>query len=134
MHCSGVISSSLQILKVLFSIAVFFFFACPVLLFCRLLLFAMYLLPLGLLLRSFNVTFHCYTDDLQLYVPLTIGNCAEVSKLEPCLCAIRGWLSDNFLLLNTDKTELMVIGPQKFQHLSQSFILKIDDNVINCRD
>ncbi|KAL4006782.1 hypothetical protein ACER0C_000634 [Sarotherodon galilaeus] len=94
----------------------------------------MYLLPLGVLLRSFNVTFHCYADDLQLYVPLTIGNCAEVSKLESCLTAIKGWLSDNFLLLNTDKTELMVIGPHKFQHLSQNFILRIDDSVINCRD
>uniref|UniRef100_A0A669B8C0 Reverse transcriptase domain-containing protein n=1 Tax=Oreochromis niloticus TaxID=8128 RepID=A0A669B8C0_ORENI len=98
------------------------------------LLFSMYLLPLGVLLRSFNVTFHCYTDDLQLYVPLTIGNDAEVSKLESCLSAIKGWLSDNFLLLNTDKTELMVIGPHKFQHLSQNFILRIDDSVINCRD
>ncbi|KAL4004124.1 protocadherin delta 1 [Sarotherodon galilaeus] len=94
----------------------------------------MYLLPLGVLLCSFNVTFHCYADDLQLYVPLTIGNCAEVSKLESCLSAIKGWLSDNFLLLNTDKTELMVIGPHKFQHLSQNFILRIDDSVINCRD
>uniref|UniRef100_A0AAZ1XEQ0 Reverse transcriptase domain-containing protein n=1 Tax=Oreochromis aureus TaxID=47969 RepID=A0AAZ1XEQ0_OREAU len=98
------------------------------------LLFSMYLLPLGVLLRSFNVTFHCYADDLQLYVPLTIGNCAEVSKLESCLSAIKGWLSDNFLLLNTDKTESMVIGPHKFQHLSQNFILRIDDSVINCRD
>ncbi|KAL4007453.1 hypothetical protein ACER0C_001305 [Sarotherodon galilaeus] len=94
----------------------------------------MYLLPLGVVLRSFNVTFHCYADDLQLYVPLTIGNHAEVSKLESCLSAIKGWLSDNFLLLNTDKTELMVIGPHKFQHLSQNFILRIDDSVINCRD
>uniref|UniRef100_A0A3Q4I1K7 Reverse transcriptase domain-containing protein n=1 Tax=Neolamprologus brichardi TaxID=32507 RepID=A0A3Q4I1K7_NEOBR len=55
------------------------------------LLFSLYLLPLGVLLRSFNVTFPCYADDLQLYVPLTIGNCAEVSKLELCLSAIRGW-------------------------------------------
>uniref|UniRef100_A0A3B4HAA8 Reverse transcriptase domain-containing protein n=1 Tax=Pundamilia nyererei TaxID=303518 RepID=A0A3B4HAA8_9CICH len=63
------------------------------------LLFSMYLLPLGVLLHSFNVTFHYYADDLQLYVPLTIGNCAEVSYLESCLSAIKGWLSD--------KTELM---------------------------
>uniref|UniRef100_A0A3Q4G0A8 Reverse transcriptase domain-containing protein n=1 Tax=Neolamprologus brichardi TaxID=32507 RepID=A0A3Q4G0A8_NEOBR len=76
------------------------------------LLFSMYLLPLGVLLRSFTffyvlLTFHCYVNDLQLYVPLTFGNCAEVSKLESCLSAIRGWLSDNFLLLNTDKTEYL---------------------------
>uniref|UniRef100_A0AAX7TKP9 Reverse transcriptase domain-containing protein n=1 Tax=Astatotilapia calliptera TaxID=8154 RepID=A0AAX7TKP9_ASTCA len=83
------------------------------------LLFSMYLLPLGVPLRSFNVTFHCYADDLQLYVALTIGNCVEVSKLECCLSAIKGWLSDNFL----------VIGPHKFQHLSQNFILKIDDSL-----
>uniref|UniRef100_A0AAZ1XIG4 Reverse transcriptase domain-containing protein n=1 Tax=Oreochromis aureus TaxID=47969 RepID=A0AAZ1XIG4_OREAU len=71
--------------------------------------FSLCLLPLCVLLRSFNVTFHCCTDDLQLFVPLTIGNWAEVSKLESCLFAIRGWLSDNFLLLNTDKTELMTM-------------------------
>uniref|UniRef100_A0A669B7W6 Reverse transcriptase domain-containing protein n=1 Tax=Oreochromis niloticus TaxID=8128 RepID=A0A669B7W6_ORENI len=98
------------------------------------LLFSMYLSPLGALLRSFKVTFHCYADDLQLYVPLIIGNCTEISKLESCLSAIKGWLSDNFLCLNTDKTELMVIGPPKFQHSSQNFTLRIDDRVITCRD
>ncbi|KAL3999372.1 hypothetical protein ACER0C_007143 [Sarotherodon galilaeus] len=94
----------------------------------------MYLSPLGALLRSFKVTFHCYADDLQLYVPLKIGDCTEISNLESCLSAIKGWLSDNFLCLNTDKTELMVIGPSKFQHSSQNFTLRIDDRVITCRD
>uniref|UniRef100_A0A3Q3CIH5 Reverse transcriptase domain-containing protein n=1 Tax=Haplochromis burtoni TaxID=8153 RepID=A0A3Q3CIH5_HAPBU len=73
------------------------------------LLFSLYLLPL---LRSFNVTFHSY-DDLQLYVPLTIENCADVSKLEACLSAVRD------------------IGPKKFQYLSQNFSMKIDDLSIN---
>lgn len=90
-----------------------------------------FLLPFGVLVCSFNVT---YVTDLQLYVPLTIGNCIDLSKLEACLSAISSWLSDNFLLLNTDKTDLMVTGPQNFKYLSQNFSLKIDDYVINCGD
>uniref|UniRef100_A0A3Q2R358 Reverse transcriptase domain-containing protein n=1 Tax=Fundulus heteroclitus TaxID=8078 RepID=A0A3Q2R358_FUNHE len=70
------------------------------------LLFSLYLLLLGLVLCSFNVTFHCHADDLQLYVPLTTGNRVDLSKIETCLCEISGWLSNNFLLLNANKTDL----------------------------
>ena len=37
------------------------------------LLFNLYMLPLGQLIRSYNVSYHNYADDSQTYVSLTAG-------------------------------------------------------------
>ena len=44
------------------------------------LLFALYMLPLGQLIRQFKgVAYHCYADDIQLYVTFKPENIAKLS-------------------------------------------------------
>ena len=70
------------------------------------LLFSMYLLPLGSILRSHNVSFHFYADDCQIYVPLS----RSITLLE-CLNEVKAWMAMNFLYLNESKTEFVLIAP-----------------------
>ena len=74
------------------------------------LLFAIYMLPLGEVIRSFGISFHCYADDTQLFIPVEPRDSAQIQKVESCLAAVKSWMSQNFLQLNTGKTELIIIG------------------------
>ena len=77
------------------------------------LLFAIYMLPLGDVIRSFGISFHCYADDTQLYIPVDSGDSAQIQMVESCLAAVKGWMSQNFLQLNTGKIELLIISSKR---------------------
>ena len=57
-------------------------------------LFSNYSFPVASLIRSFEITAHCYADDTQLHVPFTPGIDEEEvhSKLEDCIDALRVWM------------------------------------------
>uniref|UniRef100_H3AF67 Reverse transcriptase domain-containing protein n=1 Tax=Latimeria chalumnae TaxID=7897 RepID=H3AF67_LATCH len=73
-------------------------------------LFAIYLLPLGDIARRYGVDFHCYADDVQLYLAFPANNTDAVAMLEQCLSAIWSWLTGSWLKLNQGKSEVLVVG------------------------
>ncbi len=63
-------------------------------------LFSLYMLPLGSILRKHGVSFHFYTDDTQIYLPIKRNNSTAITSLLRCLEESKSWLAQNFLFLN----------------------------------
>ena len=74
------------------------------------LLFTIYMLPIGNIIRSHGINFHSYADDTQLYIPLKPGVTGNVQRLLTCLSEIKQWMSQNFLKLNDSKSEIILFG------------------------
>ncbi len=70
------------------------------------------MLPLRNIVRKHGVSFHCYADDTQLYVSSWPGETQRIEKLMECIVDIKNWMTNNFLLLNSEKTEVLIIGPK----------------------
>ena len=102
------------------------------------LLFIIYTLPLGDLIRErYNMNFHLYADDTQLYMaftptPADAEQCTK--KLENCVHDIHDWMLCNNLKLNGDKTEMLVIGTRQQHAKVQGLSIKIDGDTIEPKD
>ncbi|XP_061151098.1 probable RNA-directed DNA polymerase from transposon X-element isoform X1 [Syngnathus typhle] len=97
-------------------------------------LFNIYMIPLGDIIRKYNISFQCYADDTQLYMPLSMTDPRDCCNLEKCLAEIKQWMSLNFLRLNPDKTEMLIIGPTRYQHLFKETAITIDNRTITQSD
>ena len=76
-------------------------------------LFSLYHL-LAILFAISPVSYHCYADDAQFYVSLSLKT---VTIWILCIAAVKDWIASNFLLLNTDKTEVLVISPDHISNI-----------------
>ncbi len=54
-----------------------------------LLLFMLYMLPLGNIIRKHGVSLHRYADDTQLYISLRPGETHQIEKLTECIVDIK---------------------------------------------
>ncbi|XP_076601118.1 uncharacterized protein LOC143329205 [Chaetodon auriga] len=75
-------------------------------------LFNLYMLPLGDVIRRHGISFHSYADDTQLYIAMSPDDTGPIDALFNCILDIKSWMAVNFLQLNQDKTEVLVIGPE----------------------
>ena len=77
-------------------------------------LYLLYTSPLSDIVEKFNLSYHFYVDDSQLYLSFqpTIPGDRDlaVSNIERCVLEIGHWMLVNRLKLNKDKTELLVIS------------------------
>ena len=64
------------------------------------------------MLNKYNVFYHKYADDIQLYVifdPSVPGDREQVNRrMEACVKEIRLWMASRWLKLNDDKTEMAI--------------------------
>lgn len=74
-------------------------------------LFSVYVSPIASVISSFGVHFHQYADDTQLYTAVKSGSDSEsIRRLEECSQAVRDWFLENGMLLNPDKSEVLLAG------------------------
>ena len=93
-------------------------------------LFTLYMLPLGHIIRRHNISFHSYADDTQLYLSFKPSDTNKLASLQSCLQDITGlWMSLNFLKLNADKTEVLIIGPDHISNQVQPLLGPLTPNV-----
>lgn len=95
------------------------------------LLFSSYMLHLGNVIHRHSVSFHCYADDTQLYFSVRPDKLLQLSKLEACLRDIKDWMTCNFLLLNSDKTDVLVLGTKAVKSKMANYTLNLDDYILN---
>ncbi len=85
------------------------------------------MLALGNIIRKYGISFHCYADDTQLYISTRPDETSKLSKLTECVKNVKDWMTIHFLLLNSDNTEILQIGPKKTVHrISWNYNLQLD--------
>ncbi|MBN3312075.1 PCD15 protein, partial [Atractosteus spatula] len=86
--------------------------------------------PLGQLLRSHGLSFHFYAYDTQIYIHTKPDTDVAVSILSNCISDIKIWMTQNFLHLNCDKTEVMLIGSPHQLRKASPVTLSVDGSVL----
>ena len=78
--------------------------------------FSDYIAPLDSIFRKWVVPNHLYADDTHIYMPFTPGIDEDVAydKLTKCIQEVRSWMAKNFLKLNDDKTDFLIVGNNCF--------------------
>lgn len=94
-------------------------------------LFILYMLPLGEIIKSHNINFHCYADDTQLYLSMKPTETEPLERLSACIRDIKTWMTQNYLLLNQDKTEVIVLGPQRLREMLSKQIISLDNTSVS---
>ena len=80
------------------------------------LLYLTYMLPVRQILDRYNLSYHGFADDTQIYVPFSFHNGGlkkSLNQLEQCITELREWFHHSRLMLNVNKTEFVVFtSPQ----------------------
>jgi hypothetical protein len=90
-------------------------------------LFTLYMMPLGNIIRNHDINFHCYADDTQLYLSMKPNESTQIDRLSACVKDIKTWMTLNYLLLNPEKTEVIVIGPKRLRDSLCNQIIMLDN-------
>jgi len=95
-------------------------------------LFTLLTAPLGAIINLHGLSRHFYADDTQLYIVFnprdSVSKSDAIAKMEACASDIKLWMTNNFLKLNEDKTELIIITSK--QMVYDAFNINIGNNVI----
>src|SRR4029434_1053766 len=84
------------------------------------------MLPLGAVIKKHGINYHYYADDTQLYLYMKPDEIVQLPKIEASLQDVKPWTTNNFLLLNSDKTDVMLVGPDQLRMTLSSHLPTLD--------
>ena len=77
-------------------------------------LFILYTKEVSDIVHKYSMQLKLYADDSTLYMKLNPANTSDInfviSTIQSCLCEIKNWMTNNYMKLNEDKTQLIVFG------------------------
>ena len=75
--------------------------------------FTLYPTPLGTIARIYQLNFHLYADDIQLYMAFKPNNAESlllvISNIQNRVNVIKSWMTANMLQLNMEKTGVLLL-------------------------
>jgi len=99
------------------------------------LLFCIYILLLGKIIRKHHLNFHIYADDTQIYCSFDAKSMltatALLEKIAACVSEIRSWMAYFKLKMNDDKTEFVIMCSPHYLNTFKELTIKIGDTTIN---
>ncbi len=90
------------------------------------LLFTLYMSHLGDIIRKHRVSFHCYANDTQLYISSRPDEAHQIEKLMECIVDVKKWMTSNLLLVNSEKTDVLIIGHKPLTNNNLEHCLTLD--------
>ena len=88
-------------------------------------LFCIYTLPLGNIIRKFGLHLHIYADDTQVYCSFNVKDdsaSSQLALLSNCVSEIRQWMSASKLKMNDDQTEFIIISSPAYVDMLSLYI------------
>ena len=74
-------------------------------------LFTLYTQPLVQEIVKFNLKYHFYADDTQQYDSVQCKSFEDLChRMECCIKCVKKWMNENRLMLNDNKTEVLLTG------------------------
>jgi hypothetical protein len=87
-------------------------------------LFTMYTRPLSNIISNCGMNHHLYADDTQLYIAVNVRSPTSVSlvkeSIQECSNQVHRWMTANFLKVNEEKTEVLVITKPSLTEIAPS--------------
>ncbi len=87
---------------------------------------SIYILPLGAVIRQHNIHFHCYADDLQLYLSLSYKDLNSLDVLQACLIDLKRL--DGFKLSAVKYWKVVIIGQSSSKNQIELALNKVFPN------
>ena len=95
-------------------------------------LFTVYMKPLSSIIARFNFSYHFYADDSQIYNSVPLVDFEDlIVRLQSCFREIKDWMNQNRLMLNDDKTEILVCGRPNIVNQLQISSVSLGNNVVH---
>ena len=90
--------------------------------------YCIYCRPIGRIAKRYGLSYHCFADDLQLYIILNSLSAwfNSVSNIQECLKEIQLWMEINLLKMNEDKTELSFLLQGHLRSIQAICLFKLD--------
>ena len=76
---------------------------------------------LGSIIQRYNISYHSYADDTQLYLTVSDNNLSLVNDLIQCIADIKYCMAKKILLIE-DKTDILFLCPKALRHQIHYFL------------